>query len=264
MRNRAYYIWRRIGTSILKIFTGKEYNMDVISFVKEQIRVKDLENLEKTKLAVLEHLEFDKPLVAKFEKKIKTYADKYSLTRGAVIASILSDDVAASVFAKSASRQRTAEKAQLEYLQHVRGVRVERLPASGYNSLRLQGGEIVKGNMPKTVDSTKTFDAISDNHHTIDYLYQKFTDGFGGAQDNQAMDAIRFLEAAHEYIETHDDRIRFVVILDGIYYTRHWDVFTSFRSDRVLVETSDSYKTRGRKAVYVTTNKSGGVKSATA
>jgi len=237
--------------------------MDVITYVKEQIRVKDLENLEKTKLSVLEHLEFGKPLVAKFEKKIKTYADKYSLTRGAVVASILSDDVAASVFAKSASRQRTAEKAQLEYMQYNRGIRVERLPSTGFNSLRLQGGEIVKGNMPKTVDSTKTFDAISDNHHTIDYLYQKFTDGFGGAQDNQAMDAIRFLESAHEYVDAHDDRIRFVAVLDGIYYTRHWDVFTSFRSDRVLVETSDTYKTRGRKAVYVATKSGNGVRTVT-
>ena len=238
--------------------------MDVISYVKEQIRVKDLANLEKTKLAVLEHLECGVNLVPKFEKKIKTYAEKYSLTRSAVIASILSDDIAASVFAKSASRQRTAEKAQLEYMQLERGIRVERLPSTGYNSLRLQNDEIVKGNMPKTVDSTKTFDAISDNHHTIDYLYQKFTNGFGGAQDNQAIDAIRFLERAHKYVDTHDDRVRFVVILDGIYYIRHWDVFTSFRSSKVLVETSDTYKTRGRKAVYVTTGSGGGVRATTA
>ena len=232
--------------------------MNVIDYVKEQIRIKDLDNLAKTKLTVLEHLETGKNLVPKFETKIKTYANKYSLTRSAVVASILSDDIAASVFAKSASRQRTAERAQLEYMQHVRGVRVERLPACGYNSLRLQGGEIVKGNMPKTIDSTKTFDAVSDNHHTIDYLYQKFTDGFGGAQDNQAMDAIRFLEAAEEYVDTHDNRIRFVAILDGSYYTRHWDVFASFRSDRIMVETSDTYKVRGRKAVYVTTGTTSG------
>ena len=237
--------------------------MDVISYVKDRIREKDLENLVKTKTAVLDHLENGTPLVRNFEKKIRTYCEKYSLTRSAVIASILSDDIAASVFAKTASRQCTAERAQLRYMQYERGVRVERLPGSGYNSLRLQGGEIVKGNVARTTDSTKTFDAVSDNHHTIDYLYQKFTDGFGGAQDNQAMDAIRFLEAANEYVETHNDRIRFVAILDGIYYARHWDVFASFGSDRVLVETSDSYKTRGRKAVYVATVNSGGRRSTT-
>ena len=225
--------------------------MNVISYVHDAIQAKDLANLAKTKLAVAKHLENGTPLVPKFENKIRTYCKKYSLTRGEVIASILSDDVAASVFAKSASRQRTAEKAQLEYMQYIRGIRVEKLPSSGYNSLRLQGGEIVKGNVPKTVGSTKTFDAVSDNHHTVDYIYQKFTNGFGGAQDNQAMDAVRFLESAHEYVETHDDNVRFVAILDGSYYTRHWNVFKSFRTNRILVETSDTYKTRGRKAVYI-------------
>ena len=237
--------------------------MDVISYVKDRIQEKDLENLAKTKAAVLDHLENGTPLVANFEKKIRTYCNKYNLNRSTVVASILSDDIAALVFAKTASRQCTAERAQLKYMQYERGIRVERLPASGYNSLRLQDGEIVAGNIPRTVSSTKTFDAISDNHHTVDYIYQKFTNSFGGAQDNQAMDAIRFLEAAQEYVDTHDNRVRFVAILDGIYYARHWDLFASFGSDRVLVETSDSYKTRGRKAVYVTTG-SGGVKAATA
>ena len=264
MKKSDYIIWRRNGTLVLNLIFKKERNMNVINYVNDRIQQKDLANLAKTKLAVSEHLENGTPLVPKFEKKIRTYCKKYNLTRADVIASILSDDVAASVFAKSASRQRTAEKAQLEYMQYVRGIRVERLPASGHNSMRLQGGEIVKGNVPKTVDSTKTFDAVSDNHHTIDYIYQKFTNGFGGAQDNQAMDAIRFLEAAHEYVETHDDRVRFVAILDGSYYGRHWNVFRSFRNSRVLVETSDSYKVRGRKAVYIATGSGDGTVRATA
>ena len=235
--------------------------MDVITFVKDKIQEKDLENLAKTKRTVLEHLEGKGPLVRQFESKIRTYCRKYNLSRSVVLASILSDDIAASLFAKSAGHQRTAEKAQLEYMQYKRGIRVERLPSTGYNSIRIQDGELVKGNVARTVSSTKSMDAISDNHHTIDYLYQKFTDGFGGAQDNQAMDAIRFLEAAHDYVNTHDDRIRFVAILDGGYYIRHWDIFASFASRQILVETSDSYKRRGRKAVYVTSHTGGGVKT---
>ena len=260
MKNNAYIVRRRRQKPKILIFS-KEKDMNVISYVKSKIQKKDLENLAKTKLAVLNYLEEGTPLVPKFEKKIRTYCEKYNLSRGKVIASILSDDIAASTFAKSASRQRTAERAQLEYMQYERGIRVERMPASGYNSLRLQGGKLIKGNMPKTVSSTKTMDAISDNHHTIDYIYQKFTDGFGGAQDNQAMDAIRFLEAAHEYVDTHEDRVRFVAVLDGSYYVRHWHVFSSFRSSRVLVETSDSYKRRGRKAVYVTSGGARGTRT---
>jgi len=263
MKNSAYLIWRRIETSILNFFKG-EGNMDVITYVKNTIQEKDLENLAKTKLTVMQHLEEGTPLVRNFEKKIRTYCKKYDLTRSTVLASILSDDIAASVFAKSASRQRTAEKAQLKYMQFERGVRVERLPSTGYNSIRIQEGELVAGNIAKTIGSTKTMDAVSDNHHTIDYLYQKFTDGFGGAQDNQAMDAVRFLESAQEYVDTHDDRIRFVAILDGSYYIRHWDVFASYGTGRVMVETSDSYKRRGRKAVYVTSGSNTNTKATSA
>jgi hypothetical protein len=234
--------------------------MDVINYVNGKIQEKDLENLNKTKLAVADHLENGVPLVTNFEKKIRTYCNKYGLTRAEVIASILSDDVAASAFAKSASRQRTAEKAQLDYLRYRRGVRVTNLPSSGRRSMRLQDNEIVDGTVPRTVNSTKTFDAVSTNGHTIDYIYQKFTNGFGGAQDNQAMDAIRFLEAATDYVYTHNDRIRFVAILDGAYYQRHKNTFEGFCNDRILVETSDSYKIRGRKTVYVKSKNNSKVK----
>lgn len=236
----------------------------VREYVKNRLMEKDRENLLKTKATMAEHLNSGTPLVANFERKIRNYCDRYDMTRGEVIASVMTNDVAASAFAKQANRQRTAEKAQLEYMQLIRGIRVERLPASGYASLRIQDGEIVDGFTPRHVNSTKTIDAVSDNNHTLDYIFQKFTMGFGGAQDNQARDAIRFLEAAHDYVETHDNRVRFVVILDGNYYDRHWDVFESYRSDRVLVETSDTYKTRGRRAVYVKTSSGKVERAATA
>ena len=254
MKNRAYIVWRQNGTSALKIFTRKEFFMNVDQYVKTKLLEKDRENLKKTKAAMTSHLNEGTPLVPNFERKIKNYCTRYGMSRAQVVASILTNDIAATAFAKAANRQRTAEKAQLEYMQLERGIRVEKLPSSGYASLRLQGGEIVDGFTPRTVESTKTFDAVSDNNHTKDYIFQKFTMGAGGAQDNQARDAIRFLDAAHEYVATHDDRIRFVAILDGDYYDRRWDVFTSYRSDRVLVETADTYKTRGRRAVYVTTS----------
>jgi hypothetical protein len=253
MKNNDYITWRRNGTSVLKIFIlEKENCMTVNSYVKDRLLEKDKENLVKTKLAVASYISSGTPLVPNFERKIRNYCDRYNMHRSQVIASILSNDVAATAFAKQANRQRTAEKAQLEYMQLIRGIRIDGLPSSGYRSLRLQDNEIVDGFTPRNVNSTKTFDAVSDNNHTLDYIFQKFTMGSGGAQDNQGRDAIRFLEAAWDYVETHDNRVRFVAILDGDYYDRHWDVFTSYRSDRVLVETADTYKTRGRKALYVT------------
>lgn len=235
-------------------FLRKGIFMSVNEYVKSKLLDKDRENLVKTKVAMAAHLNDGTPLVPNFERKIRNYCERYGMSRSQIVSSILLNDVAATAFAKAANRQSTAEKAQLEYMQLVRGIRVENLPSSGYRSLRLQDGEIVDGFTPRNVNSTKTFDAVSDNHHTVDYIFQKFTMGSGGAQDNQGRDAIRFLEAAWDYVETSDNRVRFVAILDGSYYTRHWYVFDSYSNDRVLVETSDTYKTRGRKAMYVTTS----------
>jgi len=219
--------------------------MKVVDYVKSCILEKDRENLLKTKSIAKRHLDFGHPLVPKFEEKINEFGTKYNMSRGQILASIVSDDIAATGFAKSASRQRMAEKSQLEYLKNVRKVKIERLKQIGSDSVRLRNGELEYGT-PKTVGSTKAIDAFSGR---TDFVFLKWTDGFGGGQDNQAMDAIRFLEAAHEYTNKHGNKYRFVAILDGKYFERHWNVFTDYRTDRVLVESSDSYKKRGRPAV---------------
>ena len=218
--------------------------MTVIEYVKGCILAKDRENLLKTKSIAKRHLDFGHPLVPKFEEKIDKFGIRYNMSRGQILASIVSDDIAATGFAKSASRQRMAEKSQLEYLKNVRKIKIERLKQIGPDSVRLRNGELEYG-IPKTVDSTKAIDAISGR---TDFVFLKWTDGFGGGQDNQAMDAIRFLEAAQEYTSKHDDKYRFVAILDGKYFERHWTVFTDYRTSRILIENSDSYKKRGRPA----------------
>jgi len=225
--------------------------MDVIKYIKSCILEKDRENLLKTKSIAKRHLDFGHPLVPKFEEKIDEFGIKYKMSRGQILASIVSDDVAATRFAKSASRQRMAEKSQLDYLKGIRRIKIERLKQSGPDSVRIRKGELEYGT-PKTVGSTKAIDAFSGN---TDFIFLKWTDGSGGGQDNQAMDAVRFLEAAHEYTSKHDDKYRFVAILDGPYFQRHWSVFTDFRSDRVLGENSDSYKRRGRPAAVSATIK---------
>lgn len=219
--------------------------MNVIDYVKNCTLDKDRYNLQKTKSAVKRHLDFGDPLVPNFEKKIAKFCKRYEMSRGEVLASILSDDVAATRFAKTASRQRMAEKSQLDYLQKIRKIKIHRLKQSGPDSIRLRNGELVYGTIT-TKHSTKSLDAFSGN---TDWVFLKWTDGYGGGQDNQAFDAIRFLEAATKYVEKHDDKYRFVAILDGPYFARHWHVFTDYRSNRVMVETSDSYKRRGRPAI---------------
>ena len=225
--------------------------MGINQYIEKMVTEKDRVNLEKTKRAAMEHLEHGTPLVPKFEEKIQNFCKRYAMTRGQVLASILSDPVAASRFAKSANRQRTAEQAQIKYLQRIRNLNIKPLPSSGKSSIRLSfDGEIIVGG-PKTINTTKTIDAVCGH----DLILCKYTHGNGGAQDNQATDAIRFLEAAKAYVAKYNNRVRFVAILDGDYYDKHRSVFESFRADRILVETSDSYR-RGNKKTKPTPRKS--------
>ena len=232
-----------------KLFKEKEnLSMNINEFINRSLVQKDRENLEKTKSAAMLLLEEGIPLVPKFEEKIAKFCTHYNMGRGQVIASILANDVAAARFSKTASRQRTAEYAQIAYLQNVRHLKVKPLPSSGPNAIRLNCGDLIDGTLTRPVTATKTLDAIRGH----DYLFLKYTNGSGGAQDNQAMDAALFLEAAVDYVEKHDDNIRFVAILDGDYYKKHWNVFEQFKSDRVLVETSDTY---GKRRVIFTSSK---------
>jgi hypothetical protein len=244
-----YYLKSRKKPKRLNSILEKEIfgmTTSVNDYIGQAVVRKDRENLERTKATAMEFLELGTPLVPKFEEKIDKFCTKYNMSRGQVIASILSDTVAASHFAKSANRQRTAEIAQLQYLKEVRKLNVKPLPSSGNESLRLRSGDLVKGT-PKTVDSTKTIDAVCGN----DYLFCKFTQGNGGAQDNQATDVIRFLDAAREYTAKHNDKLRFVAVLDGTYYDRHRFIFNDYQSERILVETSDSYRRHARRNAVV-------------
>ncbi len=212
--------------------------MNVINYVKKCMLEKDRYNLQKTKTTVKRYLDHGDPLVPAFEEKIDRFCGRYNMSRGEVLASILSDKVAATAFAKSASRQRIAEKSQLYYLENIRRIKIERLKQHGPESVRLRNGELEYGTST-TEDSTKSIDALGDS---TDFLFVKWTDGAGGGQDNQAFDAVRFLEAATKYINKHDDGRRFVAILDGPYYAKNWWKFTKYASARLLIETSDTYK----------------------
>jgi hypothetical protein len=223
--------------------------MSVINYVQEKTLEKDRGNLEKTQRAVLRHFEYGDPIVPKFEEKIAKYCERYDITRGEVLASILTDRVAATKFAKNASRQGIAEKCQFEYLREIRGLDVARLKKSGPDCIRLWKGELHTG-LPKMPAATKTIDGKYKN----DYIFLKWTDGEGGHQDYAGVDAIRFLDQAAKYVATHDDNVRFVAILDGPYFERHWDVFAEYRTDRILIETSDTYRKPGRRPIVVTVN----------
>ena len=134
---------------------------------------------------------------------------------------------------------------------------VEKLPSTGQRALRLlDTGELVFGSLGTKAVSTKAIDAKYGN----DFLFQKFTNEFGGAQDNQGRDVLTFLKAANKYVAANKNKFRFVAVLDGDFYQANWEKYNQYVNKRVLVETSDSYinslKTKTAKRGVATAKKS--------
>lgn len=184
-----------------------------------------------------EGIELPQDIEDKIERRCKRYGNLFD--RMHLLTGISRDLALASEFCKKATRQGKAEEAQLVYL-HKRGLNIDRLPTAGPSSIRLIDGELVIGStmgMLRKVGTTKSFDA----QRKKDLLVLKWTDGEGGAQDNQAGDVLQFLDQAKKYVKNHRDKTRFVAILDGKYYKKRWDLFKQYASSRILIETSDSY-----------------------
>jgi hypothetical protein len=117
-------------------------------------------------------------------QKINNYIEKWDglFTYEQIEQEILTNDLVASMFCKDPGKQNISEKLAAEVLK------LNRLAQQGKNSIRFTPtGEItsVSGNGV----NTKAADFILNGY----YATQKFTEGEGGAQDNQRNDVILFL-----------------------------------------------------------------------
>jgi len=208
-------------------------------YAKNKIRKRNLENLEEVIRAALVHLEEGEELPGYLEAKIRKRCRKYGWTFYQVLSAAITDPIAASTLAKQAKRQGVAERAQQEFLEH-RGITVIKLNNVGPDAIRLLDGELTYGTAGD-IRATKSMDFICQGNGLMDLIYAKYTEEAGGAQDNQAQDVVRFLEEATRYVETHDDKVRFVALLDGGYYFKLMHKFNRYASDRVIIANSDTY-----------------------
>ena len=116
---------------------------------------------------------------------------------------ILTNIVVASKFCKDPGKQNISENLAAQVLG------LKKLPSQGKNCIRFNDeGEIVwqsKGN-------TKSADFILNEY----YATQKYTDGAGGAQDNQRNDVIDFLKRG-------SINHKVAAIVDGAYWDKHRD-----------------------------------------
>jgi hypothetical protein len=220
--------------------------MKANTFIRKTIVDQDMENAIGIQRMVKEHFEAGVALPQDIEDKIERRCKKYGnmFDRMHLLTGISRDIALASEFCKKANRQGKAEVAQRAYLNK-RNINVEKLPVAGPESIRLSDGEIFRGKPAgkvRSVCTTKSFDAeLTRGKNKTDFIMFKWTDGEGGAQDNQAGDIIQFIDQAKKYVKKHDDNVRFVAILDGKYYQKRWNLLKDYVSDRVMIENCDSY-----------------------
>lgn len=144
--------------------------------------------------------EIDKPWV---REKIANHVAAFDgiMSAEEVREAILTSTVVASKFCKDPGKQNISEKLAAEVLG------LSKLPASGRNSIRFNdAGDIVS----TATGNTKSADFNWNGH----YATQKYTDGEGGAQDNQRNDVIDFLKRG-------SIKHKVAAIVDGAYWDKH-------------------------------------------
>lgn len=114
---------------------------------------------------------------------------------------ILTSDIVASKFCKDPSKQNISENLAAEVLG------LDKLPTQGKRCIRFSdSGDIVS----TSTGNTKSADFILDGY----YATQKYTDGEGGAQDNQRNDVIDFLKRG-------SIKHKVAAIVDGAYWDKY-------------------------------------------
>lgn len=122
------------------------------------------------------------------------------MTETEVREAILNNIVVASKFCKDPGRQNISEKLAAKVLN------LDKLPANGKNAIRFNdNGDIVS----TSAGNTKSADFIYQDY----YATQKYTDGTGGAQDNQRNDVIDFLKRG-------SIKHKVAAIVDGNYWDK--------------------------------------------
>lgn len=167
---------------------------------------------KKARLANIEEVrkEINKPWV---QEKINNHVAAFDgiITAEEVKQAILSDIIVASKFCKDPGKQNISEKLAISVLG------VEKLPASGKNCIRFNdNGDIVH----TSTGNTKSADFIYNEHYTT----QKYTDGTGGAQDNQRNDVIDFLKRG-------SIKYKVAAIVDGSYWDKYRDILRNEFAD---------------------------------
>ena len=173
------------------------------------------------------------------QKKVENHINRYNLDESplSVIEQITTNDLIASLFAKSPTQQNSSELLQTEYALS-RGFVLRKLPAGGENARRLYDGNFIYGD-DCGGKASKSIDFECDGT----FICAKVTNGVGGGQDGVKREILDFLKQANLYNDRHLKSVNFTVLADGNYYTeRVLDEFKPFLTDSIRVLSSDEFK----------------------
>lgn len=145
-------------------------------------------------------------------RKIERMAERYGKPTDVLLEEI-SQDPLPFVFCSDAKKQNVVETQVLEYLEEFFPSIIRRR-----NHILHNGRIVVKERNVKY--NCKTFD-FEFNYARYRFIGQhKYTEGHGGAQDNQFEDVISFIKEVHNTIELgKNKKTIFFMILDGDYFT---------------------------------------------
>ena len=171
--------------------------MNFTAYVQEAKKKARLANIDEVRKDI------DKPWV---QEKIKNHIEAFDgvMTEAEVRDAILTNIIVASKFCKDPGKQNISEKLAIEVLG------VKKLPSQGKNCIRFNdNGDIVS----TSSGNTKSADFMYGEY----YATQKYTDGEGGAQDNQRNDVIDFLKRG-------SIKHKVAAVVDGVYWDKYRDV----------------------------------------
>jgi hypothetical protein len=154
----------------------------------------------------------------KIEQFIKRTGNIF--TKEEIIINVKNNDLVAAMFAKNPVKQNIYESKIPDSLKDV--CKLNKLPNGNKNSLRFnKQGKLVSGKITDIENYSKSVDFSGTINNKKFYFTQKYTQGKGGAQDNQYRDILQFIDYA---IQNKERGYGVGIIIDGDYYINKIDV----------------------------------------
>jgi len=180
-------------------------NFNTISFIEE----KKAKANEKNLIDLKENGINSSWLLKKIENHLTRTLLPYTVEQ--VKEEILKNDLVASFFMKSSSRQNIPEKEIAELISKISTVN-NFINYPSNIKLFMFNGKIISSH----VDGVKSIDYYWETNNKKIYATQKYTSGSGGGQDNSHLEVIQFLLHSQSFKDGYS-----FAILDGSFYTEN-------------------------------------------